>query len=339
MILAGDIGGTNTRLALFEPGAEGAGPEGLRRVAATKVPSRGRSGLAEIARTFLEEHARGARVAGAAFGIAGPVRGGRAEGTNLPWVVDARELERDLGLAPGSVALLNDLEANAYGIEGLAPGDVLTLHEGAPDPRGNRAIISAGTGLGEAGIDEVEGRYIPVATEGGHCTFAPRDETEIELLRHLLRTREHVSWEHVVSGPGLVNVYSFLRDTGRGEEPGWLADEIASGDPAGAISRAALAHRSPLAEAALDLFVSLYGHEASNVALKHMATGGLYVGGGIAPKIVARLREGPFLPSFFGKGRMRALLEAVPVRVILNDGTALLGAARVAAGIARASRA
>jgi len=330
LILAGDIGGTNTRLALYDA-ATGGGPDGLRQVAVEKTASKEHAGLGEIARAFLARHAPGAPIEAAGFGIAGPVRDGRCVATNIPWVIDARALEEMLGLRPRTVTLMNDLEANAHGIGGLATSDFLSLREGALDPSGSKAIISAGTGLGEAGLVRVDGRLVPFATEGGHATFAPRDETEIELLRYLLRTRAHVSWEHVLSGPGLVNVYSFLRDTGRGVEEPSLRDEIASGDAAGAISRAALKGSSPLASRALDLFVSLYGHEASNLALRTMATDGVYLGGGIAPRIVERLKAGGFAEAFVGVGRMKPVLEAIPVYVILNDGAALLGAARAAA--------
>jgi len=322
VILAGDIGATNTRLALFDGTTERSDP-----IAEQIYASRDYPGLEAIASEFVR--AANASIEGACFGVAGPVKDGRSSTTNLAWIVDSRELARDLRLP--RVALLNDLEASAHGIPWLRPDEIVVLQEGAPDAAGHRALIAAGTGLGEAGLYWDGRGHRPFATEGGHASFAPSDEVEIDLLRHLIRRFEQVSWERVVSGPGLVNIYSFLRDSGRGEEPSWLADEIATGEPAAVISTAALAGRSRLCSDALDLFVTLYGAEAGNLALKVMATGGVYVGGGIAPRILPRLRGPAFVKAFVAKGRMRPLLEAMPVRVVLNDRLALLGAARYAA--------
>ncbi len=321
MILAGDIGGTKTNLAFFE--VQG---RGLMPVAEGTFASREHASLDDIVRRFVSVHALPIDRAG--FGVAGPVKHGRCEAVNLPWVVEARRLARELGLE--SVALLNDLEANAYGIAALAPEDFVVLNAGAPDAKGNAAVIAAGTGLGEAGLYWDGKQHRPFASEGGHADFAPRQALEADLLRYLLAQFEHVSYERVVSGPGLYNIYRFLRDTGRREEPLWLGEEMRVGDPAAAITRAALAGTSPLCGQALDLFVSIYGAEAGNLALKVMATGGVFVGGGIAPKIIAKLRETIFTKAFTAKGRLRPLLEAVPVRVILNDKTALLGTARYA---------
>jgi glucokinase len=223
--------------------------------------------------------------------------------------------------------LLNDLEANAWGVFTLSDADLAVLSRGAPATDGNAAIISAGTGLGEAGYHWDGAVLRPFASEGGHSDFAPHDELTIDLFRWLHGRYGHVSWERVVSGPGLVNIFNFLRDVGKGAVPTALADAIASGDPAPAIADAALDGSSELAVAALDLFVSLYGAEAGNLALKMKASRGLWVGGGIAPKILARLQRPGFLEAFHDKGRFRAFLEAVPVRVILNDATALRGAA------------
>ena len=322
MILAGDIGGTKTRLALFAPGPGRSDPVSERTYSSQEYP-----GLEVIAREFLR--ATGAAIESACFGVAGPVKEGRSSTTNLAWVVDARDLARDLRLP--RVALLNDLEASAFGLEALRTDEVVVLQEGIPAAAGNQALIAAGTGLGEAALYWDGRRHRVFATEGGHAGFAPADETQIELLRYLVRHFEPVSWERVLSGPGLVNIYSFLRDSGRGEEPSWLADEISAGEPAAVISAAALSGRSALCSEALDLFVALYGAESGNLALKVMATGGVFIGGGIAPKILARLRGPGFVRAFVAKGRMRPLLEAMPVRVILNDRLALLGAARYAA--------
>ena len=327
MILAGDIGATNTRLALFDGTTERSDPIAEQIYASHDYP-----GLEAIASEFVR--AANASITSSCFGVAGPVKDGRSSTTNLAWIVDSRDLARDLRLP--FVALLNDLEASAHGLPWLRPDEIVVLQEGAPDAAGHRALIAAGTGLGEAGLYWDGRRHRPFATEGGHASFAPSDEVEIDLLRHLIRRFEQVSWERVLSGPGLVNIYSFLRDSGRGEEPSWLADEISSGEPAAVISTVALAGRSRLCSDALDLFVTLYGAEAGNLALKVMATGGVYVGGGIAPRILPRLRGPAFVKAFVAKGRMRPLLEAIPVRVVLNDSLALLGAARYAASEAPA---
>jgi glucokinase len=323
MILAGDVGGTTTRLGWFA--VDGGRP--VPRVV-EKYPSRAHAGLVEIVRQFVRDHPL--PVEGAAFGIAGPVRAGRVETPNLPWVVLGADVARALGVA--TVDLLNDLEANTHGIAVLAPEDVHALNPGTAGAAGNLAVIAAGTGLGEAGAYWDGRRHHPFACEGGHGDFGPRDALEDELLAHLrARYGAHVSWERVVSGPGLVNVYEFLRDTGRGTEEPWLRTRLSLEDPAAVIAHAAQRGASPLCGAALARFVSLYGAEAGNLALKLMATGGVYLGGGIAPRILAGLEGGGFVAAFANKGRMRPLLEAIPVRVILNDQAALLGAARYAA--------
>jgi glucokinase len=322
MILAGDIGGTNTRLAFFE-----GTPDRLNAVAIEVFPSQEHKGLPEIVRIFLDKHHQTARAA--VFGIAGAVVDGRVEATNLPWVVDARGLASDLGI--GRVELINDLLANAHGIALLDEADFVSLNPGSPSPTGNRALISAGTGLGEAGLLAVPPAYEPFPSEGGHADFAPRNELDIELLRYLMDRFEHVSYERVLSGPGLHNIFQFLRDSGRGEEPVWLAEQIAQGDPSAAIATSALEGTSDICVQALDIFVSVYGAEAGNLALKVVATGGMFVGGGIAPKIIRKLSSSTFIKAFNAKGRMSHLLQDIPVRVITNDKAALLGAGRVAA--------
>ncbi|HEY4745659.1 MAG TPA: glucokinase, partial [Desulfuromonadaceae bacterium] len=247
---------------------------------------------------------------------------------NLPWSVAADELARTLGIA--AVQLINDLEANAYGIDLLEPEDLAVLNPGVPDPDGTIAVVSAGTGLGEvvAYWDGIAHRPLP--GEGGHADFAPRTELEAELLLYLRTQYGRVSTERVVSGPGLRNIHRFLRDVHHRTETAAVSEEMRRGDPAAAITRAALAGESPLCGEVLDLFVSLYGAEAGNVALRSRATGGVYLGGGIAPKIVERLKGPGFMLAFTAKGRLSPLLETVPVRVILNDRAALLGAARFA---------
>lgn len=321
MILAGDIGGTNTRLALFDT------PVTMSVPAAVEVfPSKKYRGLEEVLETFRGKHSQ--PIEAAAFGIAGPVLQGRCQTPNLPWVVDAASVSAVLRLE--SIDLVNDLEANAHGISLLGPDDFEVLQPGVEDPQGNRALISAGTGLGEAGFVEVDGSYIPYACEGGHCDFAARNEIEIELLRYLLARFGRVSYERVLSGPGLFNIYQFLRDTGRGEEPAWLAEELRQVDPPVAISKNALSGRSALCVLAMDQFVCFYGAEAGNLALKAMATGGVFLGGGIAPRILPKLKEPGFLAAFADKGRISQMLKNIPVRVVLNDKTALMGAGLVA---------
>jgi len=323
MILAGDIGGTNTRLALFE-----GTPDHLNPLNIEVFPSPQFSGLPEIVRTYLAKHNQ--TVQAAAFGLPGAVVDGRVETTNLPWVVDSRHLAQELSLA--RVDLINDLFANAHGIVLLKESDFVVLNQGTASPTGNRVLISAGTGLGEAGLlAESGGGFRPFPSEGGHSDFAPTNEIQMDLLRYLFGRFDHVSYERVLSGPGLHNIYEFLRETKRGDEPAWLADEIKNGDPSAAIATAGLAGSAAIAVQALDIFVSIYGAEAGNLTLKVVATAGAFIGGGIAPKIVAKLKDGTFLKAFTAKGRFQALLANVPVRVITNDKTALLGAGRVAA--------
>ena len=323
MILAGDIGGTHTRLALFEGTADRLKPHQIE-----VFPSPQFSGLAEICRKYLAKH--GQTVQAAAFGLPGAVVDGRVETTNLPWVVDAGHLSADLAI--DRVELINDLFANAHGIALLQESDFVVLNGGTPSPTGNRALISAGTGLGEAGLlAERGGGFRPFPSEGGHADFAPTNELQIELLRFLLGRFEHVSYERVLSGPGLHNIYEFLRDARHAEAPPWLADEIVSGDPSAAIAKAALAGSAAIAVEALEIFASIYGAEAGNLTLKVVATSGAFIGGGIAPKIVEKLKGPTFMNAFTAKGRFRSLLSNVPVRVITNDMTALYGAGRVAA--------
>jgi glucokinase len=322
MILAGDIGGTNARLAYFQ-----SRNDRLTVAAEGIFPSREHRGLDEIVTQFVRS--QGTRPDVACFGVAGPVRNGKVETSNLPWTVEASRLTSELQLS--SVLLINDLEANAWGIASLEEKDVVSLNRVKGTPVGNQAVISAGTGLGEAGLYWDGKNYDVFASEGGHCDFAPRGELEVELFRYLAARFGHVSFERIVSGPGLVNVYHFFRDTHRGEEPAWLTEELAHGDAAATISRAAVNGKSAMAEHALDVWISIYGAEAGNLALKLMATGGIYLGGGIAPKLVSKLAGPLFMQAFLGKGRMQALLESIPVRVIINEKIALFGAARYAA--------
>ncbi len=321
MILAGDIGGTHARLGFFQ-----ANNGHLTLVSETSFPSRNYPGLEAIISTFLDNQSAG--IDAACFGVAGPVRNGRAQVSNLPWVVESSRLARELNLR--STYVINDLEASAWGIGALDSTDLISLNEGIPAAIGNQAVIAAGTGLGEAGMFWDGRQHHVFACEGGHTDFGPRNELETALLKYLLAKFGRVSYERVLSGPGLVNIYEFLRDTGRAQEPKWLADALAHGDPAAVISKAALSGDSPLCEQALDMFVSIYGAEAGNLALKILASGGVYVSGGIAPRIVAKLKDGAFRKAFVDKGRMRPLLEATPVQIIVNENTGLIGAARCA---------
>lgn len=323
-VLSGDIGGTKTRLAVVEV----SGTQ-VRVVQETSYPSRDYVALEAMLGDFLS----GVLTPdSAAFGIAGPIQSGVAHTTNLPWRVDAEELMRQFGLA--RCTLLNDLEATAYGLPALAEADMLTLQAGAPVASGNAAVIAAGTGLGEAGLFWDGRRYHPFATEGGHASFSPGDELEIAFLRHLQRQHRHVSWERVVSGMGVLSLYEFLRQLRHAVTPQWLAEEMQNGDAAASISAAALDGRDEICAETLARFVRLYGAEAGNLALKAMSRGGLYLGGGIAPKILPLLQDGAFpgafLGAFLNKGRMRPLLEAMPVKVILNDRAALYGPALLA---------
>jgi len=319
MILAGDIGGTNTRLALFAWE-----DECLKVAEEATFRSREYGSLDEIVVEFVAS--RKLPVERASFGIAGPIKNGRCEATNLAWIVDGRQLAEKLAIE--KVVLINDLEANAYGIAMLELKDFVVLNQGVADASGNAAIISAGTGLGEAGLFWDGKQHRPFACEGGHTDLAPRNELETQLLRYLFGKFSRVSYERAVSGPGLVNIYNFLRDSGLGQESPGMAEAMRQQNPAAVISKAALDGTCALSVQALDLFVSLYGAEAGNLALKIMSTGGLFVGGGIAPKILPKLTGPLFMEAFTTKGRMSPLLKAMPVRVIMNEKTALLGAAR-----------
>ncbi|MFL5914939.1 MAG: glucokinase [Gaiellaceae bacterium] len=319
MILAGDIGGTHTRLALFN-----ADPH--QPLALTVYPSQEHAGLEEIVAAFLAENP--ADLEGACFDVAGPVRDGRVKTTNLPWIVDARRVAERVGLR--SVELVNDLVATAYGIGELKTSDLETLNSGDPSIGGNLAVIAAGTGLGEAGLIWDGERYHALASEGSHSDFGPRSDLEVDLYTSLARVDSHVSYERVCSGIGLVAIYRFLRERTRTQEPAWLASAIHDGDAAAAISSAGLTGRDAVCAEALDLMVSIYGAEAGNLALKLLATGGIYIGGGIAPHILPKLRQQSFLDSLAAKGRFRAMLERIPVHVILNEHAGLFGAARIA---------
>lgn len=322
MILAGDIGGTSARLAYFEQ------RDGRLFPLAEEVKhSRDYPSLQAAVLEFTRKH--NYPVSCACFGVAGPVNNGRIEAPNLPWVIEAVVLERELGIS--KVYLINDLEANAHGLSELVEADFAVLARGVAGVRGNAAVISAGTGLGVAGLYWDGAMHHPFAAEGGHADFAPADDLQAELWHYLHKKFDgHVSWERVLSGPGQYNIYQFLRDTGKGQEEPWLTKELREGDPSAVVSRHGLTGESSLCEHAVELFVELYGAAAGNLALNFLAVGGVFIGGGIAPKILPKLKEPRFIHAFCNKGRLRMLLEQISVRVVLNDKTALLGAGHVA---------
>ncbi len=321
MILAGDVGGTKVHLALYDL-IEGK----LKHTRDKQYPAKDYPGLEVIVKGFLGAD----KVTAACFGVPGPVRDGRLRLTNLPWTLDSRELAA--GLVIPHVFLINDLEANGYGIAQLSPDQIYTLSEGDSGQTGNRALIAAGTGLGECTLAWNGHIHVPYPSEGGHADYGPRNEDEIDLLRFLKQKYNgRVSYERVVSGMGLTNIYEFLREVRGVDEPAWLAARIAAvPDPNSVITEMALAAKSEICEKALDMFVSAYGAEAGNLALKVLSVGGLYVGGGIAPRILEKLKDGTFLKAFTDKGRLSQLLINMPVRVILESKAALLGAAAYA---------
>jgi len=327
MILAGDVGGTKVHLAIYNfVGGR------LDLVREKKFPSSEYGSLDEVVRAFLGEGGQTKEeIVAACFGCPGPVRDGRLKLTNLPWTLDERELEKSVGIE--HIFLINDLEANGYGIPELAPDKVFALLKGDPKAVGHRGLVSAGTGLGEALLiwDAKTQKHRPIPSEGGHCDFAARNDREIALLEYLRRTLNgRVSFERVVSGLGIKNVYAFLRDDQKMEEPAWLRDRIQSEDPNAVIGQCGEDGSSEICAETLRMFASAFGAEEGNVGLKVLAAGGIYLGGGIAPKILKTLQGGEFAQAFLDKGRLSPLLEAMPVRVILDDTCALLGAAAFA---------
>jgi len=320
MILAGDVGGTKVHLALYDF-INGK----LEYSRDERYPAKDYPGLEEIVREFLGA----VEVTAACFGVPGPVRDGRLRLTNLPWTLDSRELSANLGIT--HVFLINDLEANGYGVAELSSEQIYTLSEGDASQLGNRALISAGTGLGEGLLIWNGHSHVPYPCEGGHTDYAPRNEDEFDLLRFLKQKYNgRISYERVLSGMGLTNVYEFLREVRGLEEPAWLAERMAAEDPNAVITELALAAKSEICEKTLDIFVSVYGAEAGNLALKLLSVGGVYIGGGIAPRILEKLKDGTFLKAFTDKGRLSQLLINMPVRIILESRAALLGAAAYA---------
>ncbi|MGD9850674.1 MAG: glucokinase [Nitrospirales bacterium] len=352
MILAGDIGGTKIHLGLFDWVKERVDP-----VREDILYTADYESLEDAITEFLEEPASGdseeeefpeednpadsetpappadLKITAACFGVPGPVLNNTCKTTNIPWTVSGDKLAGFLKVP--QVKLLNDLEATGIGLLLLHPDEFEDLNPNAPSPPpdGTRALLAAGTGLGESILFWTGKEYHICPSEGGHTDFAPNNDLEIELLRYLRTSYLHVSYERVLSGPGLHLIYQYLRDT-RKNEPTWFSEKLPTGDPAALIAEAGLQKKPEICHQALQTFVSIYGAEAGNLALKTLASGGVYLGGGIAPKILSALKEDTFLKAFLGKGRYKRLLSTIPVRVILNPQTALLGAASIAAGLA-----
>lgn len=313
MILAGDIGGTKCKLALFEPVYHGR----PHRVAERRFAVREWDSLESVVTDFLREVGE-KKVSAAGFGVAGPVLNNEVRATNIPWIVRGATLASALALP--HVLLLNDLEAMAYGLPWLAPSEVHVLNHGVPNPSANQALIAAGTGLGEAIIYRREKNTVVVPTEGGHTDFAPRTEEEIELLRFLLKRRPQASWEHVLAGPGFQTLHEFLA-------PGQQHECFGTDEAAAEISRHAFAKTCAVCVRTHQLWATLYGREAGNLAMKSLALGGVYVGGGIAAKLLDLLREGHFLEAFVDKSNFRTLLSKISIYIVLNEDTPVLGAA------------
>ena len=322
MLLAGDVGGTKTLLGLFDKSRVRPTAAAMRAFTTLDFPD-----LIAMIEAFTADVRFSGAIQAACFGIAGPVLGGVGQLTNVPWEVDASQVAQTFSIP--RVAMLNDLEATAHAVPVLDSRELQTLQQGHPRPDGNIAVIAAGTGLGEALLHNVGGRYIPSAGEGGHADFAPRNEREIAVLTDLTTRFGRASYEHVLSGPGLENVHRVTHETV------CLAtsDQTTPPDPA-VISAAALSRSCPGCVEALDIFVDVYGAEAGNLALRSMATGGVFVGGGIAPKILPALTDGRFIRAFLAKPPHTELVAAIPVHVILNTDAGLIGAAVHAASIA-----
>lgn len=352
MILAGDIGGTKTHLALFDWTTERVDPLRLETFHSADytsledmleeflVPPKPPTAIDELEQAPQENTAPPAdlkpkepvKIEAACFGVAGPVIQNHSRTTNLPWIVDGAAIAKRFDIP--HVRLLNDLEAMAHGILILRPEELVTLNAGTPPSQKQAiALIAAGTGLGESILFWDGTRYKAVPSEGGHADFAPNSDNEIELLRHIRSQYLHVSYERVLSGPGLHAIYEYVRDTKK-NEPTWLSEKIKAGDPAAEIAEAGLKGQAEIAKQTLDLFASIYGAEAGNLALKALAINGVYLGGGIAPKLLPKLQDGTFLKAFTNKGRYKRLMGNIPVYVVMNQRTGLIGAASTAAQLA-----
>ncbi len=317
-VLAGDIGGTKTNLGLFLKEKERPVPTVIETFSSQNTP-----GLEHIIRQFLETHP--VPVTHACFGIAGPVVNGKSKTTNLPWNISEDRIKKQFNFH--HVKLVNDLTATAMAIPLLKKDEFFPLNQAGSIKDRNLALIAPGTGLGKAVLIYLNGRYLPVPSEGGHADFAPNNEAEMKLWRYLHQHYGHVSIERVVSGSGLVNIYNWLKDSGRLTEPDWLNQKLKEMDSAKVITEAALASKDPGCVEALNMFVSIFGAVAGNLALTGITTGGVYLGGGIPPKILSKLKEDVFMEAFTNKGRFKGFLEKISVKVVLNDKAALIGAA------------
>lgn len=321
LILAGDVGGTKTHLGLFQRGKRRPTPKIVETYPSSEAPD-----LETLIRRFFSAHP--VSVTSACFGVAGPVEKGRSTMTNLSWTISENKIKRDFKWE--HVRLINDLTATVQAIPLLTSLEVASLGKATVVKEGNIGLIAPGTGLGMALLIRTENGYVTVPSEGGHTDFGPNNEMEAELWQYLNQHLGHVSIERVLSGGGLFNIYSWLRDSGHFQEPDWLAKNLRETDPARAITEAAMDQEEPLCTEALNRFVVIFGAVAGNLALMGSTTGGLYLGGGIPPKIFPKLEEGMFLNAFSNKGRFREFLRRIPVRVILNDKAALMGAAHEA---------
>ncbi len=318
-ILATDIGGTKTSLGLFEVRGDT-----LSLLRETTVPSKADTTFEEIVTKFIDSNPGFPSIL--SIGVAGPVSNNQVRLTNLAWELDGGRLQRDFGI--GRVVLINDLEATGYGLAGLVQDDVATVFDQGENPLGNMTILAPGTGLGEAGLFWDGEAYRPFATEGGHSDFAPQTALDLKLHAHLKEESDILSWEHVVSGPGIYRIYRFLRDIKEHKEPAWLTENFKNdSDPAAVISHAAMRELDATCIKTMDLFVSYMAREATSLVLKHKATGGLLLGGGIPPRIYPLLRKALFRQQFVQNSQMAELLEKVPIKVILNSKAALIGAA------------
>lgn len=316
MFLIGDIGGTKTNIAVLETLTNGFKP-----LYEKSFPSKDYDSLRTIVKKVVDENKF--RIVHACFGVAGPIKDGKCDATNLPWLVDSKKIAEVLNI--DSVSLLNDLQAAAYGIESLEEKDVFVLNKGNPQRDGNKCLLSAGTGLGESIIFWDGKKYKPSPSEGGHSDFAPRNKIEIKLLNYLINKYGRISYERILSGPGLLNVYNFFKDTTYQNTPAWLLERLKKEDPSAVISEVGMQKKDECCEKVLDLFVSIYGAEAGNLALTALATGGVFIGGGIAPKILNKIKEGTFVQAFTHKGRLSVMVSQIPVKIILNDKIPLLG--------------
>jgi glucokinase len=318
-VLAGDVGGTKTNLALFK-----ATETSVDLIHEETYPSSKYSTCVEVLQQYLSDHPD-SKPDRLCMGVAGPVFQGKVDLTNLSWHLDSEEISRVLKIK--SVFLINDLEATSYGLAGLGPDDFINVHEGVSEQAGNIAILAPGTGLGEAGLYWDGSYYHPFPTEGGHTDFAPRTELDIELYQYLQKRYEIVSYERVIAGPGIYDIYQFLCDVKKRKTADWLEELFTKNDPSAVISESAIDEKDPTCIETMQLFVRYLARECSNLVLKLKATGGLFLGGGIPPKITSILQQNVFYDNFLDCDRMQTLMKKVPVNIILNSQAALFGAA------------